>query len=141
MKLIVVGCGETGKKILSDWADRRYQIYVVDQKAVALEEASAIRPLKIQQGDASDIRVLIKASLEKGDIFLALTGDDHINLFSSFMAREIFEVEKIICRVQNSSYAEIFAGRHIHFITPADVVMQKIPLGGFKHGADYYSWD
>lgn len=126
MKLIMVGCGETGKKLLSNWEDRRYKILAIDQNAVALDKVSAIRPLEIQQGDVSDLRTLIRAGVDHCNVFLALTGDDQINLFSSFLAREIFKVDKIVCRLQHGSYAEIFTGQHFFYINTGDAIVQKI---------------
>jgi trk system potassium uptake protein TrkA len=55
----------------------------------------------VSYGDASELWVLERAGIQRADMVIAVTGDDEDNMLICQVAREKYEVERIIARVNN----------------------------------------
>jgi trk system potassium uptake protein TrkA len=50
-------------------------------------------------GNGVDEDVLLRAGIKDADAFIAVTNGDNRNIMASQMAREIFKVKKVVCRI------------------------------------------
>ena len=62
-------------------------------------------------GNGVDEEILIRAGIKEADAFAAVTNGDNRNIMSSQIAKEIFNVKKVVCRIydpiRESTYHEL----------------------------------
>ena len=62
-------------------------------------------------GNGVDEEVLRRAHVENADAFIAVTNGDNRNIMASQMAKQIFKVNKVLCRIydplRESTYREL----------------------------------
>lgn len=63
------------------------------------------------QGSGIDEEILKEAGIETADAFAAVTNGDNRNIMASQIAKEIFHVKKVVCRIydpiRESTYREL----------------------------------
>jgi trk system potassium uptake protein TrkA len=75
-------------------------------------------------GNGMDTRTLEKAGIEHAEAFFALTQGDNRNYFASQMAREVYSVPRVLCRVYDPVREEIFRDLGLETFSPTSVGAQ-----------------
>ncbi len=117
-KVIIVGCGFEGSRIAQILESKGFSVVIIDTSYESLEKLKNFKGKKIL-GDGCDELVLKKAGIEEADVFIAVTNSDNINLMSSQMARAVFDVSKVICRVYDPKKAEIYSEFGMDIVNPS----------------------
>jgi trk system potassium uptake protein TrkA len=106
---IVAGGGKVGSNVTRSLLDLGHEVTLIEQRRErfeTLEEEFGHVPIL---GDATEIFVLERAGIARPpDIVLAVTGDDEDNLVISQIAREGYDVAKVIARVNDPRNQEHF---------------------------------
>ena len=106
---IVAGGGKVGTNVTRSLLAMGHEVTLIEQRRERfelLEEEFGHVPLL---GDATEIDVLERAGIARPpDLVLAVTGDDEDNLVISQVAREGYEVPKVIARVNDPRNQEHF---------------------------------
>jgi trk system potassium uptake protein TrkA len=106
---IVAGGGKVGTNVTRSLLGMGHEVTLIEQRRdrfERLEEEFGHVPLL---GDATEIDVLERAGVARPpDLVLAVTGDDEDNLVISQIAREGYEVPKVIARVNDPRNQEHF---------------------------------
>src|SRR5438445_13456149 len=55
----------------------------------------------VQYGDATELWVLERAGIPRADLVIAVTGDDEDNILICQVAKEKYQVDRIVARVNN----------------------------------------
>jgi len=103
MRIVIAGAGEVGynlAKVLSEHHD----VFVIESDEEKVENLKNLN-VSVVHGNSANIQVLKSAGIEDADVFLAVTGDDEVNLLSGIFARK-FGAKKVIVRVGNPEYVE-----------------------------------
>jgi len=108
MYMVVVGAGKVGWNLARELIDRGNEVTLIESNpnryAVVEEELEHA----VQQGDGSELWVLERAGIERADMVIAVTGDDEDNILICQVAREKYEVERVISRCNNPRNLEHF---------------------------------
>ncbi len=99
MKIVILGCGRVGARLATMLDREGHTVSIIDQS-----NASFLRlPGEFQGsafvGNGVDEDVLLRAGIKDADAFIAVTNGDNRNIMASQMAREIFKVKKVVCRI------------------------------------------
>ncbi len=106
MKIIIVGCGKVGQKIIEKLnLEKEHDITVIDIKRNVIEEAVGMYDVMGVVGSGVSVDNLNEAGITNADILLAVTGSDEINLLTCLIAKKIGNV-KTIARVRNPEYSK-----------------------------------
>ncbi len=103
MKIVIAGAGEVGYNIAKDISDT-HEVVVIEsdeEKLVDLERLN----VETVVGNAANVEILKKSGVGKSDIFVAVTGNDEVNLLSGLAAKKL-GAEKVIVRVGNPEYVD-----------------------------------
>jgi|SRR5579883_3320853 trk system potassium uptake protein TrkA len=111
VKIVILGCGRVGA-LLATTADREGHIVsVIDQSSEAFQRLPAEFQGNVFIGNGVDEEVLLRAGIKEADAFVAVTNGDNRNIMASQIAREIFKVRKVVCRIydpiREETYREI----------------------------------
>lgn len=130
MRIVVIGYGRVGSRVIRALASRDHILTLVDKDAVRLQSAVGLTNVKLVAGDATELNVQREAGVGEADVLLALTRDDNVNLLAAHVAREFFRVPQAIARVYEPSHAEVCADVHIATICPTlyavDAIINRI---------------
>lgn len=121
---IVLGAGHVGLRVVRDLRDMGQEVVVVDHEP----HPEAMDTLKgfgvpVVRGDARMASVLERASLEQADVFVACTGNDHINMEAVMRARELNPSARMVARIWDRSL-----GSHMERYGMADQVLSAADL-------------
>lgn len=105
MKVIVVGMGKTGYKLAGLLgSESEHEVTVIDNRAESVRTATNTFDVMGVVGNATDIEILKEAGIKDTDLFVAVTGNDEINLLACLMAKKAGNL-KTIARLRKREYA------------------------------------
>src|SRR5262249_18409468 len=106
MKIVIIGYGRVGSRIVTALLERGHEISLVDKEATRLSRASHLEGVELIQGNGIDIDTQREAGMGEAHMLLAVTRDDNVNLMAAQVARSTFHVPRAIARVYEPSHAE-----------------------------------
>jgi trk system potassium uptake protein TrkA len=77
-------------------------------------------------GDGTEEDSLRKAGIEDADAFVAVTEGDNYNIMAAQLAKRIFNVPKVVCRVYDPPRGELFQTLGLEIISPTTIVAQLL---------------
>ncbi|GAA5220618.1 Trk system potassium transporter TrkA [Membranihabitans marinus] len=105
MKIIIAGAGEVGYHIAKLLSFENHEITLIDTNQETLDSAFNHLDILPVKGDASSREVLANASVNKVDLFMAVTTSEHVNLVSAILAKKM-GAKRTIARVENPEFLE-----------------------------------
>jgi trk system potassium uptake protein TrkA len=102
MYTIVAGGGKVGANVARTLIRLGHELTLIEQSRERYEMLEGEFEHQVQQGDATELFVLERAGIRRPpDLVLALTGDDEDNMVICQLAREKYDVQKVIARVND----------------------------------------
>jgi trk/ktr system potassium uptake protein len=102
MYVIVAGGGKVGANVARSLLRMGHEVTLVEQRPYRYERLEEEFEHQVLLGDATELHVLEKAGIARPpDLVLAVTGDDEDNLVICQIAREGYDVPKVIARVND----------------------------------------
>jgi len=133
--IVIMGCGRVGSTLAHILEDRDNTVSVIDRDPEAFRRLrSSFKGDKIT-GFGFDRAVLTQAGIERADAFVAVSSGDNSNIISARVARETFDVERVVARIYDPRRAEVYERLGIPTVATvrwtADQMLRKIvPEGG-----------
>jgi trk system potassium uptake protein len=133
--IVIMGCGRVGSTLAHILEDRDNTIVVIDRNPEAFRRLrSSFKGDKIT-GFGFDRAVLTQAGIERADAFVAVSSGDNSNIISARVARETFNVQRVVARIYDPRRAEVYERLGIPTVATvrwtADQMLRKIvPEGG-----------
>ena len=124
MKIIIMGCGRVGAQ-LADFLDKQqHEVTVLDTDAYSFRRLPADFRGTALVGNGLDEDMLRKTGIEKADAFVAVTQGDNRNIMASQMAKHLFNVPRVLCRIYDPLRRDIFTLLGIEAISPTIIIAQ-----------------
>lgn len=118
MRVVILGCGRVGAYLAEKLVAEGHQVGVVDRNRAAFNRLGTDFPGKVVLGVGIDEDVLREAGIEQADAFVAVTNGDNTNVMASQVARDVFKVSKVICRIYDPLREEIYRKLGLQTICP-----------------------
>lgn len=126
MQIIVIGCGKVGSKFAQMMSDEGHDVVIVDNDSKSFKSLGLNFNGITVTGVPIDQDVLKHAGIETADAFIALTPDDNINIMACQVAKEIFNVPKVLARIFNPEREDVFHQFGLDTICPTNVTVDVI---------------
>lgn len=108
MHVVIGGFGRVGRYLAHMLEDDGHTVAVIDRSSAVFEEyGEEIRGRKLA-GEVFDKGTLIKAGIEKADVYAAVTSGDNSNIISARVARERFNVPHVVARIFDPRRAHLY---------------------------------
>ncbi len=120
--IVIVGCGKLGSYIAGILSRDGHSVVVIDAKKSAFDALSPEFSGFQIEGDATELGVLREAKAEKADILIASTDNDNVNLMVAQIAKEFFNIRKVIARIYEIKREMLCKNRGIETVCPSSVV-------------------
>ncbi|MFC1873479.1 potassium channel family protein [Chloroflexota bacterium] len=124
MKIVIMGCGRVGAHLAILLDREKHQVTVVDNDAHSFRRLSVEFSGATLLGNGLDQDVLKKTELEKADAFIAVTQGDNRNIMAAQMAKHIFNVRRVLCRIYDPLRRDLYSTLGIEAVSPTIVFAQ-----------------
>ena len=126
MKIVILGCGRVGA-LLATMLDRDgHTVSVIDQVNASFQRLPGEFGGSEFVGNGVDEEVLLRAGIKEADAFIAVTNGDNRNIMASQMARDIFKVKQVICRIYDPIREETYRTLGLDTFCPTVIGAQRL---------------
>ncbi len=126
MKIVILGCGRVGATLAGMMSRAGHTVSVVDQSSDAFQRLSPDFQGTTTVGNGVDEDVLVRAGVREADAFAAVTNGDNRNIMASQIAKEIFKVKKVVCRIYDPIREETYRELGLETFCPTLIGSQLI---------------
>jgi trk system potassium uptake protein TrkA len=130
MKIIILGCGRVGATLAMMMDQAGHTVTVIDYNSDSFQRLESTFGGRTLMGDGIDEEVLRRAGIEEAGVFVATTNGDNRNIMASQIAKKIFAVPEVICRIYDPIRTEVYQNLDLEVICPtivgADLFKQAI---------------
>lgn len=135
MYIIIVGCGRLGSTLARELSSEGHDISIIDSDNENLDRlGSGFNGQRIR-GVEFDNDVLLDAGIDEADVFLAVTSDDNTNIMAAQIAKDIFEVKRVVARVCEPSKEFIYKRLGIETVKPIQLADEVIRNSIMEEGS------
>jgi len=124
MRIVILGCGRVGATLATMMDREGAEVTVIDASTDAFRRLGDSFQGQTILGNGMDEDILRRAGIEQADVFCALTNGDNRNIMASQIAKEIFHVKKVLCRIYDPIRQETFNLLGLNAICPTIVGAQ-----------------
>ena len=122
MKILIMGCGRVGARLASLLDEAGHEVTIMDIDTYSFRRLPPSFGGTALFGNGIDQEALKKAGIEGMDIFVALTQGDNRNVMSCQIAKHVFNVPRVICRIYDPLRQEMYQGLGLESISPTVVM-------------------
>jgi trk system potassium uptake protein TrkA len=144
MKVVIMGCGRVGARIAALLDNTGNQVSVLDTDSQAFRRLPVAFSGETVIGTGIDEDVLRRAGIEEADAFVAVTNGDNRNIMAAQVARLIFDVPEVVCRIYDPVREDTYRRLGLTTVCPTttmsaiilDLVMRGNEDEGHTRGGD-----
>src|SRR5450759_2800732 len=111
VNIVILGCGRVGARLATMMEREGHTVSVIDYSSEAFRRLEPDFSGTTIIGNGVDEEILIRAGIKEADAFAAVTNGDNRNIMASQIAKEIFNIKKVVCRIydpiRESTYNEL----------------------------------
>lgn len=117
-----MGCGRVGAQLATMLDRAGHEVVVIDQNASAFQRRlpETFRGRKVL-GNGIDQDVLRRAGVAEMDAFVSCTQGDNRNVMAAQIAKHIFGVSRVVCRIYDPIREEMYHTLGLRTISPTTV--------------------
>ncbi len=139
MHVVVVGCGRVGSELAGSLEKQGHTVAVIDKRKEAFRRLpTGFGGYRIV-GFGFDRDTLQEAGIDQADALAAVTSGDNSNIMSARVARETFQVDRVVARIYDPRRAAIYQRLGIPTVATVswttDQVLRRLMPG--EHPADW----
>lgn len=108
MHVVIVGCGRVGSGLAQSLDKQGHSVAIVDKRETAFQRLPESFNGKKVVGLGFDRSTLAAAGINEATGFAAVTSGDNSNVLAARVAKENFEVPKVVARIYDPQRAEIY---------------------------------
>ncbi|MBI2764356.1 MAG: TrkA family potassium uptake protein [Chloroflexi bacterium] len=121
MNVLIMGCGRLGARVATLLDQQGHQLTVMDTNPASFRRLPESFGGTRFIGNGMDGPALERAGIREVDAFLAVTQGDNRNYFASQMAREVYGVKRVLCRIYDPVREEIFRELGLETFSPTSL--------------------
>ncbi|MBN1934867.1 MAG: NAD-binding protein [Anaerolineae bacterium] len=118
MKIIILGCGRLGSYLARRLQEEGHKVTVVDNDSMAFDRLVPGLDVDLVVGTGIDEDVLRRAGIEQADAFVAVTNRDNTNVMAAQVAKEVFGIRRVVCRIYDHLREEIYRDLGLETVCP-----------------------
>jgi trk system potassium uptake protein TrkA len=125
--IVVVGGGKVGYYLTKTLVTEGYEVLLIERDAAKVRTWSERFGAVVLQGDGCEVAVLERSGLARADVLIATTGDDEDNLVIAQLGQHLFNVPKVIARINNPKNEEIFRRLGVMYtVSQTNIILNRI---------------
>ena len=130
MKVVIMGCGRVGARLANLLDADGYSVAVLDTNSYSFRRLLPDFSGTALVGNGIDEEALKRAGIEEAGAFVAVTQGDNRNVMAAQIAKHIFNVPRVICRIYDPLRQELYSTLGLEAISPttvfAEILREKL---------------
>ncbi len=126
MKIVIMGCGRVGAQLAGLLDTDGHKVTVLDIDAHSFRRLPPSFGGTALLGDGTDEAILKKAGIAEADAFVAVTQGDNRNVMAAQIAKHVFNVPKVVCRIYDPLRKDVYEALGLEAISPTTVFAQLL---------------
>ena len=126
MKIVIMGCGRVGAQLAGLLDTDGHEVTILDTDAYSFRRLAPTFGGTALIGNGVDEAALRRAGIEGADAFVALTQGDNRNVMAAQIAKHIFNVPRVICRIYDPLRQELYDTLGIEAFSPTTIFAQLV---------------
>lgn len=128
MYIVIMGGGKVGAYLASVMLSSENEVALIEQSAENADLLSVAYEgqFLVINGDGCDSRFQEDAGIRRADVFVSATGQDDTNLVGCEIAQRVFNVPRVIARVNNPKNLRIFREVGIECVSSTTLIANLI---------------
>jgi trk system potassium uptake protein TrkA len=121
MNVLIMGSGRLGAQIAMMLDEQGHHVTVMDTNAASFRRLREGFGGSTVLGNGMDGPALERAGVEHMDAFFAVTQGDNRNYFASQMAKQVYHVSRVLCRIYDPGREKIFRELGLETFSPTSM--------------------
>jgi len=126
MKIVIMGCGRVGSQLASDMDADGHDVTILDTEDYSFRRLAPNFGGTALLGNGTEEDSLKRAGIEGADAFVAVTQGDNRNVMAAQIAKHIFNVPKVICRIYDPLRQELYRNLGLDAFSPTTILTQLL---------------
>jgi trk system potassium uptake protein TrkA len=126
MKAVIMGCGRVGAELAALLDYEGQEVTILDIDPDAFGQLPPDFKGNCVVGNGIDQDVLQRVGLAEADAFVAVTPGDNRNVMASQIAKHIFGVPRVVCRIFDPIREELYHSLGLETISPTREVARLL---------------
>jgi trk system potassium uptake protein TrkA len=126
MKVVIMGCGRVGAQLASLLDRGGHKVTILDTDAYSFRRLPSDFNGTALIGNGIDEGALKRAGIEEADTFVALTQGDNRNVMAAQIAKHIFNVPRVVCRIYDPLRQELYSTLGLEAFSPTTIFAQML---------------
>ncbi len=123
---IVIGCGRLGANLANTLSDEGENVLIMDKEEASFRRLSPSFGGLSVTGDGTDLEALQEAEIRRASTVIAVTNNDNVNIMIAQLAKEVYQVRRVISRLYDPERECVYRELGIDTICPAVLSAQEI---------------
>jgi trk system potassium uptake protein TrkA len=126
MKVIIMGCGRVGAELATLFDREGQEVTILDIDPDSFGQLPTDFKGSCVVGNGIDQDVLRRVGLAEADAFIAVTPGDNRNVMASQMAKHVFGVPRVVCRIFDPIRQELYHNLGLETVSPTREVARLL---------------
>jgi len=126
MKVVIMGCGRVGAQLAVLLDGDGHSVTILDVDTYSFRRLPPDFGGAALVGNGIDQQSLKKAGIEEADIFVALTQGDNRNVMAAQVAKHIFNVPRVVCRIYDPLRRDLYSTLGLEAFSPTTLFTQML---------------
>ena len=126
MKIVIMGCGRVGARLAGLLDADGHQVVILDTDSYSFRRLPPDFHGTALVGNGLDDSILKRAGISEAGAFLALTQGDNRNVMAAQIAKHVFNVPRVICRIYDPLRQELYGTLGIETFSPTKIFAEML---------------
>ncbi len=126
MNVVIMGCGRVGAQLATMLDAEGHKVTVLDVDSYSFRRLPSSFGGTALVGDGTAQEALVKAGIEAAAAFVAVTQGDNRNVMAAQIAKHIYDVPRVVCRIYDPLRKDLYASLGLETISPTTVFAQML---------------
>jgi trk system potassium uptake protein TrkA len=121
-----MGCGRAGGRLAGLLDADGHEVVILDTDSYSFRRLPSDFHGTALVGNGLDESILKRAGIAEADAFVALTQGDNRNVMAAQIAKHIFNVPRVICRIYDPLRQELYGTLGIETFSPTKIFAEML---------------
>lgn len=126
MIILIMGCGRVGARLATMLDEDGHKVTILDNDTYSFRRLPASFGGTALFGNGTDEESLKKAGIEQSEVFVAVTQGDNRNVMACQIAKYIFNVPRVVCRIYDPLREEMYSALGLETLSPTKIISQLL---------------
>ena len=119
-----MGCGRVGAQLAALLDKEGHNVTALDTDAYSFRRLPPDFKGTALLGNGLEEETLVKAGIEDADAFVAVTQGDNRNVMAAQIAKKVFNVPRVLCRIYDPLRRDLYTLLGLDAISPTTVLAE-----------------